>query len=207
MIILILRPEEVVLFFNGGKDCTVALHVLHAYLQHHHPEARKNLKVAYIREEAPFPEMQEFISDTTKRYNLKLRVLSGPLRSGLETLLSEDPQIKAGVMGTRFGDPYSESQTEFQPTDSGWPPLMRVNPLLRWSYGEVWEYLRSLSVHYCSLYDRGYSSIGCVARTLRNPKLLQTLPDGRTEYRPAYELTDFHEERAGRIGCKSGENS
>ena len=45
--------------------------------------------------------------------------------------------------------------TPFQPTDSGWPPLMRVNPILAWDYHQLWEFVRALTLSYCSLYDKG----------------------------------------------------
>lgn len=87
----------------------------------------------------------------------------------------------------------------FAPTDPGWPPLMRVNPVLDWSYSDVWQFLRLLSVPFCAMYERGYTSIGLVHDTEPNTKLKNE--DGT--YRPAWDLADDAEERAGRSAKSS----
>jgi len=69
------------------------------------------------------------------------------------------------------------------------PSLMRISPILEWSYRDIWDFLTNVpNITYCSLYDQGYSSIGTMIDTVRNPGLLrdrvekqlqeaQTLPD------------------------------
>ncbi len=37
-----------------------------------------------------------------------------------------------------------------------------VNPIIDWSTSEVWQYLASLGVPHCSLYDEGFKRLGCV---------------------------------------------
>jgi phosphoadenosine phosphosulfate reductase len=39
--------------------------------------------------------------------------------------------------------------------------LYKVSPLLEWSEGEVWEYIRARGLPYNPLHDRQYPSIGC----------------------------------------------
>jgi FAD synthetase len=80
------------------------------------------------------------------------------------------------------------------------PPFMRVNPILDWHYGHIWHFLRRYELPYCSLYDKGYTSLGKVDDTLPNPALAR--PDGSGEYYPAYMLQDWTQERAGRIDKK-----
>ena len=54
-------------------------------------------------------------------------------------------------------------------------------------------------LEYCSMYDEGYTSLGGVGDTLRNPNLRYLDPQtGQEKYRPAYELTEDGAERLGR---------
>lgn len=76
---------------------------------------------------------------------------------------------------------------------------MRVNPILDWSYHDVWAFLRATAVPYCTLYDRGYTSIGAVHNTSPNQALLQD--DG--SYGPAHNLPDARLERAGRTSKRA----
>ena len=100
------------------------------------------------------------------------------------------------------GDPGSDSQGAFSPTDGDWPKVMRVNPVLEWDYQDIWTFIRGLYVPYPTLYDKGYTSLGSRTNTIPNPNLAFTNDKGQTHYKPAYELTEGTLERAGRIKNK-----
>lgn len=86
-----------------------------------------------------------------------------------------------------------------QMTDSDWPQVMRVSPLLDWHYSEIWDYLLHLKVPYCSLYDMGYTSLGSRNNSISNPALTiyDPLKDCKT-YLPGYKLLNASLERNGR---------
>lgn len=43
--------------------------------------------------------------------------------------------------------------------------IVKVNPLADWAEDEVWDYIRENDVPYHTLYDKGYTSIGCLPCT------------------------------------------
>jgi len=100
------------------------------------------------------------------------------------------------LMGSRSTDPrgmYMRGKVEW--TDADWPRFLRVCPVLDWSYSEIWEAIRGLSVLYCNLYDEGYTSIGERSKSLPNPAL--KIGD-REKYLPAWRLQDGKLERSCR---------
>ena len=103
-------------------------------------------------------------------------------KKGLEQMEKEG--FKAVLMGQRRSDPYGADLEHFSPCSKGWPQIVRVNPILDWSYSTIWGFLRGCGLEYCKLYDEGYTSLGSKASTKKNPKLLSETGHSR----PAHEL-------------------
>jgi len=94
------------------------------------------------------------------------------MRRALQLYKIRFPQIEGIFVGTRKGDPHGAKLSHRNPTDPGWPRFERVQPIINWTYGDVWTFLRDLKVPYCCLYDQGYTSLGSTFNTSRNPALL-----------------------------------
>jgi 3'-phosphoadenosine 5'-phosphosulfate sulfotransferase (PAPS reductase)/FAD synthetase len=133
--------EEVAFSFNGGKDSTVLLHLLRAgYFLHKKEQTCSNgglssfpVRTIYFESPSAFTEINAFTYDAAQTYNLQLDIIRQDFKSGLEALLKANP-IRAIFLGVRIGDPTAVGQEQFSPSSPGWPPFMRVNPILDWSY-------------------------------------------------------------------------
>lgn len=186
-------PDNVFISFNGGKDCTVLLHLMLAVLKRNYIEYNTPVLCMYVKSKMPFDEIDKFIADMQEFYGLEVITIDSCIKEALTNILNERPNLKACLMGTRRTDPFSQNLQHFKMTDNGWPEVMRVSPLLDWDYGEVWDYLLDFKVPYCGLYDQGYTSLGNVDNSDRNPDLYYN-----GSYLPAYKLLDGSKERSGR---------
>ncbi|KAF2861029.1 hypothetical protein K470DRAFT_281782 [Piedraia hortae CBS 480.64] len=179
------------LSYNGGKDCLVLL-ILYLSALHNHFPAR--LRAVHIRTLHPFTEVDEFVAESQRTYCLQLVHYQGrPMREAFADYLHAHPEIRAVLVGTRRADPHGSQLKYFHRTDRGWPDFVRIHPVIDWHYADVWNFIRELDVPYCSLYDRGYTSLGGTEDTRPNPVLKRDWG-----YAPAHELEDDDMERLGR---------
>jgi len=192
----------VALSFNGGKDCTVLLHLFSAVKAKlaalsREGETLSHVPTLYILTPKPFNEIEAFVESSKVLYGLSLYRAPSPMQTGLEKFLSEYNTVKAILIGTRRSDPFSEELSSCVATSSGWPKVMRVHPILDWDYQTVWSFLQELQIPYCRLYDLGYTSLGDQNNTIPNPLLLNNQAPGG--YDPAWKLKDGRQERQSRV--------
>ncbi|CAF0735339.1 unnamed protein product [Rotaria sp. Silwood1] len=195
-------PNQIAVAFTGGKDCTVVLHLYSLVLhkKYSHLNKKPLFRAVFIHNKPQFDDVLQFIDETVKRYDIDLIEIQGRMQDALNRLKSTHPEIQCLVMGTRLTDPYSSNLKEFSPTDPTWPTYMRCNPILNYSYKDIWTFLTTFGVPYCSMYDQGFTSLGDKETTIKNPRLLyENHETGLMEYKPAYLLEDEISERDGRV--------
>lgn len=193
--------DELALSFNGGKDCLVMLVLILAQMHRRHGKESSQklgaLGAVYVKVADPFPQVDDFVAECAKEYPLDIYADNLPMKGALANYLHKNPHVKAIYVGIRRADPYGESLKYIQRTDHGWPDFIRIHPVLEWTYTQIWEFLIQTGVSYCSLYDAGYTSLGGVTTTVRNPELAND--DG--SYRPAHSMKDGSKERVGRFSA------
>jgi len=229
--------RELAFSFNGGKDCTVLLHLLYlACLKDQvssdvevdsstkslssseypslissqnslitpptspsssvtsHSLLINKMRTIYFDLPNSFDESLKFTRESCIRYGLVLEEITcEKIKEGLSKI---SPEVRAIYIGTRSTDPYCEHLTPFTPTDvdQGWPALMRINPILHWTYEQIWQFLHLFKLPYCVLYDSGYTSIGSTHNTIPHPDL----QENNGTFSPASKLKDGKTERKGR---------
>eukprot|EP00466_Bigelowiella_natans_P005816 jgi/Bigna1/140731/aug1.58_g15439 len=191
--------DKLMVSFNGGKDATAVLYLTMAatakYMRENADKQHARINAVYFyNPKSDFEGTLKFVEDTCKEHSIKLTILQCGYKHGVEGLVSKG--FKAFVIGTRSTDPNGKSGEFYCPSTKGWPAFMRINPIINWSYGAVWRFLRTHKIRYFHLYDEGYTSLGSRHTTCKNSLLLNK--DGT--YRPAYALDDWASERLVRKG-------
>jgi thioredoxin-dependent adenylylsulfate APS reductase len=71
----------------------------------------------------------------------------------------------AWVTGLRRSQMATRAKTPLVAADLEHGGITKIAPLVSWSAEQVWEYIRDRNLPYNSLYDRGFTSIGCAPCT------------------------------------------
>lgn len=80
-----------------------------------------------------------------------------PLKRALENVDIWITGLRASQSITRIDMPLVEYDTLFD--------VIKVNPLIKWSETDVWDYIKENRVPYNKLHDKGFPSIGCAPCT------------------------------------------
>ncbi len=157
--------EGYYLAFSGGKDSICLKHLADLagvkYDIHFHktvdpPELLKYIKTYHseVAIETPATSMFRLIIDQgippTRRMRFCCRVLKEEYGAGRVVL--------TGVRRDESHSRHGRKLVHICPSQG----KIIINPMLEWSDVDVWTFIHSEGLPYCSLYDEGWKRIGCV---------------------------------------------
>ncbi|MEW6387780.1 MAG: phosphoadenosine phosphosulfate reductase family protein [Thermodesulfobacteriota bacterium] len=166
-------PDKIALAWTGGKDSTTTLHLLREV-----GGGQVTVPVLNIDTSVKFKEIYEFRDRLAREWQLNL-VIERNDEALQEIQIAQDKEecclrLKAEVIarsllkygwqalitGMRWDEHADRAQEEyFVHRDA--PPHWRVQPILHFTEMDIWQYIKSRQVPFCSLYSRGYRSLGC----------------------------------------------
>jgi len=176
----IMEPGTLALSFNGGKDACAMMHLVREACEPHRTHKFTHVQPIWFKNPTDeFPELVDFVKQQADLYFThpsQVRAMDGsPLNrlwtlhianekdfiSGLAKVQRQVP-LRCIIMGTRRTDPGCGKLASLTASTGNYPPFLRFNPILEWSYRDVWDFILACELPYCQLYDQGYTSIGTV---------------------------------------------
>lgn len=150
-------------------------------------EKDKGAKIITLDTGRLFPETYNLIAKTNEHYDIKLDVYF-PDTKRVEDMVKEkginlfyesienrklcchirkvEPLQRATageevwITGLRRAQAVTRVDLQAVEWDSS-NEMIKVNPLIRWTEQDVWDYIKERNVPYNELHDKGYPSIGC----------------------------------------------
>ncbi|EPQ51939.1 adenine nucleotide alpha hydrolases-like protein [Gloeophyllum trabeum ATCC 11539] len=93
--------DHVSISFNGGKDCTVLLHLYVGVLARRLSSRPSRIRAVYIPLPSPFSALEAFIDETARAYGLDLYRCEPPAEQPVESV----PKTAANTPAVERGDP------------------------------------------------------------------------------------------------------
>ena len=127
---------------------------------------RYGIRVEMIHPEAAHLEgMVQKHGPNLMYQSVDMRLLCCQVRKVLPLNKFLHGQLDAWITGLRREQWASRAEVRKIEIDHDHFGIAKVNPLADWTKDEVWDYIRENDIPYHSLYDEGYTSIGCAPCT------------------------------------------
>ncbi|MFC1732674.1 phosphoadenylyl-sulfate reductase [candidate division KSB1 bacterium] len=148
---------------------------------------KKDAKIFTLDTGRLFPETYNLIDDTNKRYDIKIKVffpksdkvqemvndhginlfydsienrkLCCNIRK-IEPLKRAFSSLDVWICGLRKEQSVTRVNMKLVEWDEG-NQMIKINPLIDWTEGQLWDYINSNEVPYNALHDNDFPSIGC----------------------------------------------
>ncbi len=168
--------DEIIYASSFGAEAVVLIDLIQ--------EVKPDAKIVFLDTDLHFPETYKVIEQIEERYP-KLQIEKRKPQLTLEqqaaahgtALWKRDPgkccQIrkveplrealtprKAWISGLRREQSPTRAATNFLNQDDKFQNI-KICPLIHWTWGDVWNHIRSRGLPYNELHDHGYPSIGC----------------------------------------------
>ena len=86
-----------------------------------------------------------------------------------------------------------------------------MNPIIDWEDSEVWEFIKTNGIPYCSLYDEGFDRLGCIgcpmARTKGREREFIRWPKYKEAYLRAFKKMLDEREKRGKTFLRLEKNA
>ncbi len=152
-------------------------------LMHQVAKLQPDMVVFYLDTELLFPETYALRDELSRRLGLKFTRVTPPLsveRQAAEhgpRLWSREPDRcclmrkvqplrrfladkRAWITGVRNGQSAQRAHAPLVAWDAG-NGVVKLNPIVRWTRREVWDYIRKHDLPSNPLHEKGFASIGC----------------------------------------------
>ena len=120
--------------------------------------------------EVYFPDAMK-VQDMVRAHGLNLFYNSVDLRKLCCNVRKVEPlnralkDLHAWMTGLRREQAVTRADARKVELDKDHGGILKINPLIDWSYEQVWNYIRENNVPYNRLHDQSYPSIGCAPCT------------------------------------------
>jgi phosphoadenosine phosphosulfate reductase len=175
------KDDEIVYACSFGAEGVVLIDLI--------SKINKNARVIFLDTELHFQETYELIDEIRNKYPSLTIELVKPYISleeqanchgndlwkhnpnqccqlrKIEPLAAQLFGMKAWISGLRREQSHTRRHVEFINKDDKFK-LIKICPLIHWTWDDVWTYIRLYNLPYNELHDRNYPSIGCSKCTL-----------------------------------------